>query len=134
MGGAERVGWRITSVRWDQSHLIPLSSHQAPKNYFAKWRLKIPIFLPQSLPARVIVRTSKYPYMDICDCHRGLILWRQELSSQQNSDHERSVKKLKTVNETNTLDFVCSSLQRRKILVALYFFYFLFLFFCFFCF
>ena len=36
MGGVVRVGWRITSeVRWDQSHLIPLSSHQAPKNYFA---------------------------------------------------------------------------------------------------
>ena len=36
MGGVERVGRRITSeVRWDQSHLIPLSSHQAPKNYFA---------------------------------------------------------------------------------------------------
>ena len=37
MGGAERVGQRITSeVRWDQSHLIPLSSNQAPKSYFAK--------------------------------------------------------------------------------------------------
>ena len=36
MGGAERVGWWITSdVRWDQSHLIPLLSHQAPKSYFA---------------------------------------------------------------------------------------------------
>ena len=36
MGGAERVGRRITSeVRWDQSHLIQLSSHQAPKSYFA---------------------------------------------------------------------------------------------------
>ena len=40
MGGAERVGRRITSeVRWDQSHLIPLSSHQAPKNYFANTQL-----------------------------------------------------------------------------------------------
>ena len=38
LGGAERVGWRITSeVRWDQSHLIPLLSHQAPKNYFADY-------------------------------------------------------------------------------------------------
>ena len=37
MGGAVRVGWRITSeVRWDQSHLIPLSSQQAPKSYFAE--------------------------------------------------------------------------------------------------
>ena len=36
MGWAERVGRRITSeVRWDQSHHIPLLSHQAPKNYFA---------------------------------------------------------------------------------------------------
>ena len=36
MGGAERVGRQITSeVRWDQSHLIPRSSHQAQKNYFA---------------------------------------------------------------------------------------------------
>ena len=36
MGGAERVGRRIKSeVRWDQSHHIPLSSHQALKNYFA---------------------------------------------------------------------------------------------------
>ena len=39
MGGAVRVGRRITlEVRWDQSHLIPLSSHQAPKNYFAQGR------------------------------------------------------------------------------------------------
>ena len=31
-----RVGRRITSeVRWDQSHIIPLLSHQAPKNCFA---------------------------------------------------------------------------------------------------
>ena len=37
MGGAERVGRRLTSeVRWDQSHLIPLLSHQAPKSYFAE--------------------------------------------------------------------------------------------------
>ena len=37
MGEAERVGQRITSeVRWDQSHLIRLSSNQAPKGYFAK--------------------------------------------------------------------------------------------------
>ena len=36
MGGAERVVWRIISeVRWDQYHLIPLLSHQAPKSYFA---------------------------------------------------------------------------------------------------
>ena len=36
MGGVVRVGRRITTgVRWDQSHLIPLSSHQAPKSYFA---------------------------------------------------------------------------------------------------
>ena len=36
MGGAERVGRRITSeVRWDQSHLIPVSSHQAPKRYLS---------------------------------------------------------------------------------------------------
>ena len=36
MGGAVRVGRRLKlEVRWDQSHLIPLSSHQAPKNYFA---------------------------------------------------------------------------------------------------
>ena len=33
-----------------------------------KWRLKIPIFLPQSpVLAGVGVRTSKYPYMDICE-------------------------------------------------------------------
>ena len=31
-----RVGrWITSEVRWDQSHPIPLSSHQAPKNYFA---------------------------------------------------------------------------------------------------
>ena len=37
MGGAVRVQWRVTSkVRWDQSHLMPLSSHQAPKSYFAE--------------------------------------------------------------------------------------------------
>ena len=42
MGGAERVGRRLTSeVRWDQSHLIPLLSHQAPKSYFANLFSKI---------------------------------------------------------------------------------------------
>ena len=47
MGGAERVGWRITSeVRWDQSHLIPLSSHQASKRYFANEPHSSPTFLP----------------------------------------------------------------------------------------
>ena len=42
MGGAERVGWLLTlEVRWDQSHLIPLLSHQAPKSNFA-------LFYPES--------------------------------------------------------------------------------------
>ena len=52
MGGAERVGRQITSeVRWDQCHRIPLSSRQAPKSYFAGFRihfirhLKTPFFL-----------------------------------------------------------------------------------------
>ena len=36
MGGAVKVGRHVTSeVRWDQSQLIPLSSQQAPKSYFA---------------------------------------------------------------------------------------------------
>ena len=40
MGGAVRVGRRKTSeLRWDPSHLIPLSSHQAQKNYFAEYTL-----------------------------------------------------------------------------------------------
>ena len=37
MGGAVRMGrWLTSEVRWDQSHLIPLSSQQAPKSYFAE--------------------------------------------------------------------------------------------------
>ena len=44
MGGAERVGRRITSeVRWDHSHLIPLSAHQASKSS--------PTFFPPQNPS-----------------------------------------------------------------------------------
>ena len=40
MGGVERVVRLITQeVRWDQSHLIPLLSHEGPKSYFAENRL-----------------------------------------------------------------------------------------------
>ena len=36
IGVMERVGWLVTlELMWDQSHLIPHSSHQAPKSYFA---------------------------------------------------------------------------------------------------
>ena len=47
MCGAERVGRRITlEVRWYQSHLIPLSSHQASKRFFANEPHSSPTFFP----------------------------------------------------------------------------------------